>query len=230
MRLPDFICVGAQKAGTTWLYVQLVNHKQVYMRRKEFDFFLRPTDLSQYSAHFNDVAENQICGDISPNYAAFDGIAERIHRACPNARIIHMLRNPVDRAFSQWKMARFIRRIPRDIPFIEAFRNNIQYMKRRGEYITILDEYEPFFPLGERSEVFFYDQIRENPAELMRSVQEFLGIDAGWKSPKLHEVVLASPERGLLSADDARELATYYRPFDRQLRSRLGLRRLPWEA
>jgi hypothetical protein len=229
MRLPDFICVGAQKAGTTWLYEQVLGHPDVFMPKKELDFFLKPLDLSWYGAHFDGAAEQQICGDISPNYAAFEGLAARIHEVCPNARIIHMLRDPVERAFSQWKMARFIGRIPRDVSFIDAFRENMQYMRRRGQYVTILKEYETFFPLGERSAVFFYDQMRTNPVELVRRVLAFLGIDEDWQSPKLHEIVLPSPEYGLLPEDDARELAAYYLPFDQQLRARLGLTRLPWE-
>jgi hypothetical protein len=46
MRMPDFICVGAQKAGTTWFYEQISRHPQVFMRTKEIDFFFKPLDLS----------------------------------------------------------------------------------------------------------------------------------------------------------------------------------------
>jgi hypothetical protein len=125
MRLPDFICIGAQKAGTTWLYEQLLGHPDVFMPRKELDFFFGSLHLSGYGAHFDSAAEQQVCGDISPNCAAFEGLAERIYNVCPNVCIIHMLRDPVERAFSQWEMARFIGRIPRDVPFTEAFRSDI---------------------------------------------------------------------------------------------------------
>jgi hypothetical protein len=64
MRLPDFICVGVQKAGTTWLYEQLCSHPQVFMPKKELDFFFKPLGLAWYGAHFEGAGEPQVCGDI----------------------------------------------------------------------------------------------------------------------------------------------------------------------
>ena len=161
MRVPDFICVGAQKAGTTWLYKQISRHPQVLLRTKELDFFFKiPTlDLNWYSAHFDEALTFQLCGDISPNYAAFVGRVRQIYYFCPDARIIHLLRNPVERAFSQWKMAREPSNIPYQVTFLSAFSNNMQYMKRRGEYISIIDEYDYFYPLGSKPAVFWYDDI-----------------------------------------------------------------------
>ncbi len=183
--------------------------------------------MSSYAEQFAAAAERQ-CGDISPNYAAFAGLAERIYRACPDTRIIHLLRNPVERAFSQWKMARRLGNIPLDVPFIEAFRNNLQYMRRRGEYAAIVAEYAQFYPLGERLAIFWYDDIAARPAELLKNIAAFLRLDAEWEPQDLHTVVTPSPEPTVIGAKDAVEVADYYAPLDRELRSLLGIASLPW--
>ena len=230
MRVPDFICVGAQKAGTTWLYEQISRHPQVFMHEKEIDFFFKSLDLSWYSKIFADAPETQLCGDISPNYAAFIGLARRIHQFCPSALVIHLLRDPVDRAFSQWKMARDLNNIPYDMSFLDAFNLNLQYMKRRGEYVEIIDEYDNFYPLEKKSAVFWFDDIRTKPRELMRSIMDFLGIDSSWESPLLNEVIYASPDKTRPPQEAVAEILDYYAPFDDRLRSRLGIRCLPWDV
>jgi hypothetical protein len=229
MRFPDFICVGAQKAGTTWLYEQLWRHPQVFMRTKELDFFFRSLSLDWYSSHFTEAPEFQICGDISPNYGAFVGLAHKVKDVCPFAKIIHLLRNPVCRAVSQWKMARELGNIPLGITLIDAFRENMQYMKRRGEYITIIDEYHEFFPLNHMSAVFWYDDIRTAPRTLVQDVANFLGIDPDWESPLLYEIIEENPDKTPPPSEAIVEIAEYYEPFNARLRLRLGLNSLPWE-
>jgi hypothetical protein len=228
MRPPDFICAGAQKSGTTWLYAQVSRHPQVFMREKELNYFYRDLPLSWYSEKFIDATEEQRCGDISPNYAAFVGLAERIFAACPSSLLLHLLRNPVERAFSQWKMARYLGNISREIPFIVAFRENLQYMRRRGEYSVILEEYARFYPLGDRLAVFWYDDIKTRPVELMREILTYLRLDPEWAPLDPHSVVSSSLEDAEIAMQDALEVAAYYAPFDRRLCSLLGLSSLPW--
>jgi hypothetical protein len=200
------------------------------MPRKELNVFFHDRPLSRYAEEFRGAAEGQRCGDISPGYAAFVGLAERIYRTCPDALILHLLRNPVERAFSQWKMARQLGNIAYEMPFIEAFRDNLQYMRRRGEYSAIVEEYAVFYPLGDRLAVFWYDDIKSHPMELMRELMTFLHVDTEWESPSLHSVVAPSPDDSIINARDAVEVAAYYAPFDRQLRSLLGIGSLPWST
>jgi hypothetical protein len=230
LRLPDFICVGAQKSGTTWLYKQLLSHPQVFMPAKELDYFYGSKDLIWYGQQFEGAGVGQRCGDISPNYAAFIGVSEQIHATCPDAVILHLLRDPVSRAYSQWRMARYLGNIPLEMCFIEAFRSNSQFMKRRGEYAIILREYDRFFPLGQASEVFWYDEIRDRPDQLIKAVLAFVGVEPNWRSPYLNEVVWPSPDPGFIEADDAREVRRYYEPFDEELRTLLRVGRLPWDG
>lgn len=230
VRMPDFICVGAQKSGTSWLYEQLRFHPQVSMKRKEYDHFFRSTDRDLYAKNFEDTPPGMICGDVSPNYAAFEEVAERIADVCPDVKILHILRDPVERAFSQWKMARNLGNIPRDAGFIGAFRNNMQYMRRRGEYATIIQEYARFFPLNARSAVFWYSDISQRPADLLERIMSFIQIDPTWRSPRLADIVWPSPEPGQIRPDEAAEVGRYYEPFNDELRALLGVRQLPWDS
>lgn len=229
MRMPDFICVGAQKAGTTWFYEQISRHPQVFMRIKEIDFFFRPLDLSWYSKIFEDAPKNQLCGGISANYAAFIGLSGKIKHFFPAALIINLLRNPEDRAFSQWKIARSLNNIPSDVSFLDAFNLNLQYMRQRGEYVRIIEECDYFYPLGKKSAVFWVDDIRTKPRELMRSIMVFLGIDSSWESSVLNEMVYGSPDKTQPPQEAVSVISDYYAPFDDRLRSRLGIRYLPWD-
>jgi hypothetical protein len=229
IRLPDFICVGAQKAGTSWLHKQLACHPQIYMKVKEVNYFYTQNDLFWYAEHFEDASSCQICGDISPNYSAFAEVPARINLECPGAKILFLLRSPVDRAFSQWRMARHLGNIPLETSFLEAFEQNMQFMKERGEYARIIKDYTRFFPLHSRSQVFWYDTIVMEPAALVKDVLTFIGADPHWQSPHLNDIVWSNPDPGSIDPTDAREVGLYYEPFDDSLRTLLAVNQLPWD-
>jgi len=127
-------------------------------------------------------------------------------------------------------MARHLGNIPLEIPFIQAFRDNLQYMQRRGEYSAILEKYVRFYPLGKRLAVFWYDDIRVRPAGLLREIMIFLDVDWEWKSADLHTIVVPSPAQSVISSRDAIEVAAYYALFDRRLCALLGVATLPWST
>ena len=114
---PNFIIIGAQKGGTTSLYDYLVQHPQVLSaRRKELHFFdfgyergqlwyrRHLPDKSQLRREQNRVGASVITGEASPGYMVFPQTPERIHRFVPQVKLIVLLRNPVDRAYSQYQM------------------------------------------------------------------------------------------------------------------------------
>ncbi len=119
-RFPDFIIIGAAKCGTTSFHNYLNQHPQIYLcPKKETFFFLdervrqnhKPwgavTTGEEYLELFAAAREDNIIGEISTNYYAYPESAELIHRAIPNVKIIAILRNPCNRAFSAYQM--FIR-------------------------------------------------------------------------------------------------------------------------
>jgi hypothetical protein len=104
---PDFIICGSAKSGTTTIHRMLSAQEEVFMPTiKEIEFF--STDgryqkgLQYYQSYFNGSNNNQIIGEASPNYMFIDRAPERIFEALPNVKLIFILRNPVDRAYSQY--------------------------------------------------------------------------------------------------------------------------------
>lgn len=102
---PHFLVLGAQKAGTTSLYHLLQLHPQVYLPEcKEVHYFsleaYRP--MMWYEAHFTKANKDQLCGDITPYYLFHPECPPRIQRVLPNAKLVVLVRDPVDRALSQY--------------------------------------------------------------------------------------------------------------------------------
>ena len=105
MRLPDFLGVGTQKGGTTYLYELLKRHPQVFLAEpKEQHFFSlhwqRGADW--YRSQFASEQESQICGEITPYYLFHPEAPARIQSLLPNVKLIVLLRDPVERALSQY--------------------------------------------------------------------------------------------------------------------------------
>ena len=114
--LPDFLIIGAQKGGTTSLYNYLIEHRLIKTaRRKEVHFFDRNfhKGVSWYRAFFPTTLEKYIgesilkkpfvTGEGSPEYLFYPHCAAKARRVLPDVKIIVLLRNPVDRAYSQYR-------------------------------------------------------------------------------------------------------------------------------
>lgn len=110
MRLPDFLIIGAMKAGTTSLYRDLLTNPSVFMpARKEPNSLCRDDVLTdagrgEYAEHFAPAAEEQLCGEASTAYTKlpdFPGVPERARRVLgPEVRVIYLVREPVSRIVS----------------------------------------------------------------------------------------------------------------------------------
>jgi hypothetical protein len=106
--LPTFVIIGAQKCGTTALHAYLARHPQVSMSRpKELDFFVEDGNwkrgIEWYRGRFD--AEAVARGESSPNYTAhphIPGVPERMAELIPEAKLIFMVRDPVDRVRANW--------------------------------------------------------------------------------------------------------------------------------
>lgn len=107
--LPDFVVIGAPRAGTTSLYEALSQIDEICLTEfKEPNYFISelnwPKGAHWYRSLF--AEPDKICGDISPNYSSvdkFEGVADRLHAASPDAKIIYNLRDPVKRAISHYQ-------------------------------------------------------------------------------------------------------------------------------
>ncbi len=107
MLKPNFFIVGAPKSGTTSLYDYLKQHPSVYLPKKELYYFCYdltfrtpPLRESVYLSYFNEAKDQKAIGDASVYYLLSPGAAEKIKEFNPEAKIIIMLRNPVQMVYS----------------------------------------------------------------------------------------------------------------------------------
>ena len=188
-RLPDFIMIGASKAGTTSMHYYLGQHPEISMSYpKETNFFTRedylePDALAWYSSCFEDVPG--LRGDASPKYAHFPTIAhvpERIASLVPQAKLIFLVRDPIERAESHYYHNYFNRSESRDIDQVFAELQDDDYpLVVASKYGMQLEQYLPHFPM---SQIMIVDNndLRKARDETMSSVFAFLGVDPAFSS------------------------------------------------
>ena len=140
LRLPDFLGIGAQKSGTSWLYENLKLHPEIYVsEQKELHYFDKKLNdsLFSYSGNFKNGL-GKVKGEITPAYSIL-----QIEKIClikklmPRVKLILLLRNPIERAWSHALMDLIVRphRPYEEVEkeeFIKHF--NAEYAINRGDY------------------------------------------------------------------------------------------------
>jgi len=182
---PNFFIVGAAKAGTTSLYAWLRQHPQVYMSPvKEPHYFSR--DLVEnvrfvirkerdYLKLFRRAAGYKAIGEASASYLPFGRIvAERIKAAVPHARILIILRDPVERCFADYLMHVRTGREPRS--FYEALVKSPLSKVYIQRYAQPVSDYLGIFG-KENVLVLMFEDLKSNPRGLLKQVAQFLDID-----------------------------------------------------
>ncbi len=190
----NFLICGVQKAGTTALATFLVSHPEIGMaNRKEvhyFDFEKNfqngNTDFAQYHAVFSPQPSHKLIGEATPIYMYWHEAPKRIWQYNPDMKLIAMLRNPIDRAYSHWNME-FDRKTD-TLPFWEALQSEAQrcrealpYQHRvysyidRGFYTEQLRRLWMYFP-KEHVLVLKNEDLRNQPNETLKKVTDFLGV------------------------------------------------------
>lgn len=240
--LPDYLIIGGQRCGTTSLYAYLIEHPAVRPAAvKEvhyFDLFYR-RGLEWYREQFPAPAAGTVTGEASPYYSIHPHAPRRIAATLPHAKIIVLVRNPVDRAYSHYLHE--VGMACETLPFVEALEREEQRLRGelermqadehyasfnhqhysyllRGRYIEQLRAWAPVVPRGHllliQSEEFFAE-----PAHVLARVFGFLGVEdrpspayAPW-----NETVAEPMEPGVRA-----RLQQYFAPFNRQLYELLG--------
>ncbi len=192
-RQPSVFLIGAAKSGTTSLYHYFKLHPQLFLPKlKEPMFFATPEcngetgtirDLDEYQKLYADCPQGSLAFDCSTLYLNVHASAERIHTFNPEARILVMLRHPVDRAFSAY--SHLIRDGKETLEFKEALAaeptrqdHHTRLMRYRelGHYTASLYEYERVFGKA-RMKVCLFDDFVRDPAVFMRDLYHFLGLE-----------------------------------------------------
>jgi hypothetical protein len=206
--LPNVIVIGAKKSGTTSLYHYLASHPDISMsREKELDFFVAERNwsrgLSWYQRQFDGHAP--VRGEASPYYTALPqhrGVPQRMAGIIPDARLVYLVRDPIERLISHYHMGVATGRERRSLPDAVADLSESWYVAQ-GRYWMQLEPYLSHFP-PEQVLVVDQDELARGRAAAMRRVFAFLGVDADFVSPAFHEVHFSAlPHRRRRGADKA---------------------------
>jgi len=276
---PDFLGIGAQKAGTTWLGRNLQAHPEVWMPRvKEVHYFdekihePRNTairfarrifggaaanrrwrwqvrrrarkhlkrfsrdefswDLKYYAGAPNDgwyaslfeQGMERMVGEITPAYSTLEPeVISHVHGLAPDAKIIFMMRNPIERVWSQTVMS-FDR--GRNMPVDTATEDELlrhfgrEGARRRTDYLRTLETWSAFYP-EEQIFVGFLEDVRFFPEELLQAVYGFLGVDAAFR-PRKAGSKIHTRSTGRAPAASLSRLARSYRAEISALGERFG--------
>ena len=210
--MPNFIIIGAAKAGTTSLYSYLEQHPQIYMcPEKEPRFFALEgeklnfggptqginegsvTSLEAYCQLFEGVTNQTAIGEASTLYLSSPKAPQRIKHYLPSVKFIAVLRDPAERAFSSY--LHLVRDGYETLSFAQGLKaeaNRIQekwqplwYYQQRGFYYEQLKRYFDLFE-PEQIKIYLYEDLAADSTAVVQDIAHFLGVDANF-TPKLNK-------------------------------------------
>jgi len=192
---PNLFIVGAPKAGTTSVYEYLKKHPDVYFPRlKEPNYFSSKEIISQklyykvpiiktessYLSLYSQHKNQKIIGDASVSYLYYPKVAARIRNYNPDAKIIIILRDPIQRAFSHYLMDYRLGYI--NVEFENIYYDKEKYPLHYQQYFLVSKYYEQVKRyieiFNDNCTVLFFDDLKSNPIVFMNQVYSFLGIDS----------------------------------------------------
>ncbi|MBT8254154.1 MAG: sulfotransferase [Flavobacteriaceae bacterium] len=184
-----FICVGVQKAGTSTLHDILKQHPDINLPDLKETHFFRDEDkfklgLDHYFKFYFTDFTGTVSGEIDPEYSFFESCASRLKESFSELKVIFILRNPVDRAYSHYMMTR--RRGLEDLTFNEAVKKESKrlidnYSKihfsyiARGQYLQQIERFEELF--GKKNmRIYLFEDLVNETDKTIQDLTEFIGL------------------------------------------------------
>jgi hypothetical protein len=195
--LPNLIIIGAGKCGTTSLHYYLNLHPQISMsRQKELDFFIREGNwhkgIQWYKAQF--TAQADVCGEASPKYTfypLFNGAPQRMHTVVPEAKLVYVLRDPMERIISHYIHYYATGQENRTLTQALSDLDHNPYIWR-SKYFLQLEKYLTFFSHSQIL-ILTLEDLHYHPRETLKRIFRFLGVESFY-SAKFSNV--RHPSRG----------------------------------
>jgi hypothetical protein len=194
MALPNFFCVGTQKAGTTTLYDILKQHPDIFLPDSKEAWFFHVDEIYQKglqwyeSRFFKNYNNEKIVGTITPEYMYYENVPERMYKDLGNnIRLIFVLRNPVDRAYSHYLMS--VRRGYETVSFEKAVELEKERIQRgefeklhfsylsRGLYAQQIKRYSKYFSKKNMKFIVFEHGIKINIQKTIKEILKFLDVE-----------------------------------------------------
>lgn len=202
--LPEFLIIGAARAGTTALHSYLRQNPSIFMpAAKEPNFFSfegealnykgpgadyvnnSVTDIDEYRALFSDAPPGNVCGEASPLYLFSEKAPRRIHHHIPQVRMVVVLRNPIDQALSHYLYA-----VKQRIESLEDFAEALEAEEERlaagwqplfgySHFPRYAEQLSRYFNLFDRNQFLIrtYEDFQTDPQALIGDITSFIGAD-----------------------------------------------------
>jgi hypothetical protein len=178
-RLPTFLCIGAQKAGTTSLHRYLSDHPGVFVTaEKELNFFCEPgyqRGIDWYAAQFEYAPADIPRGELSPFYTSFpsnEGVPARVAKHVPDVRLIYVVREPIARMVSHYRHQVALERENRPLD-VAVFDDWWTYIARSC-YAMQIEQWLEYF---DRSALLVVtsEDLRDDPLSTLRTICDHIG-------------------------------------------------------
>lgn len=233
--LPDFLIIGAQKSGTTALSYNLNQHPYIFMPIEngeieihyfDKDVLWKEKNIHWYMKHF--VKPNCLQGEKTPEYLFSHKCHKRMQSILPNVKLIILLRNPVDRAYSQWNHFNQIYEQSKYWGWVKTdFENAIesnQGLLLRGEYINQINHLLKFYN-KEQIYIGIAEKMKKNPKEEMKNIYTFLNIPHFYGEYKNRHV---RSYNELMNPVTRKKLIAHYKTLNDRLFDLLGYKINEW--
>jgi hypothetical protein len=242
--LPDFIIIGAMKSGTTSLYYNICQHQNIFESAyDEIGFFDDNFELGLYwyRSMFPTVFQKYITklkhqkfltGEDTPFYFWKQNVVDRIHNILPNVKLIIILRNPIDRAYSNYTDRINLGNEPTS--FEEVVKNEIEFIKKnnlksvnnelkdmikepaylaKGIYVNQLKLWRKKFPL-KQFHILSTEEMSNQPHKTLEKVFEFLKVSKkNIKTPQKRKMKEYAP----MNSDTRKLLIEFFKPYNEKL-------------
>ena len=199
--LPNFLVIGAQKCGTTWMHYILRQHPKIYIPKcKEIHFFNKSKnyekDIGWYKSHFQEVVNEKAIGEATPNYfwtskdtytyySRTSNIPELVSHHIPSVKIILILRNPVDRAVSAYYEHIRQGRISPKSKISDVW--NKYGIKSIGFYDIHLKRWMNYFEKDQFEIFIFEEDILKDRIKTYKKVYQFLNVSRSFSPDSPHK-------------------------------------------
>jgi len=184
--LPNFLVIGAEKSATTWLYNRLKEHPDIFVpETKEIHFFNKYNSnlkemnnyvklgINWYQKFFKRYNSEKAVGEVTPMYLCDPYAPARIKNTLPHVKLIVILRNPIDRAYSHYWMAKAKNHT--NLTFEEVVAQKTNKFIKRGLYYNQLKRYYEYFN-KKKILIFLMDDILNRKQEVLSKIYSFLEV------------------------------------------------------
>ena len=191
-KLPDFLIIGGMRCGTTSLHELLRQQPSLWFpTKKEVHFFDRRnpdvgTSIDDYKRLFAGCPVDKLCGETTPDYLSSEGCDKYIHEVIPNAKLVVILRDPVERTWSHYLFS--VLHKVETLDLRTALQEETERLKvksdhtdiffsylQRSRYVEHLLRFETLFG-RDRLKIVFFEELLSDPKQVLQQLLNFLGL------------------------------------------------------